>query len=133
MVIQALGPVQADDQEGPACSRTIGQESTRTIARKRPMQADHDQSRDGSEIGTDPENPIQAMEPTPSLWDHKPWWCQPWSIISTGVAVVALSWLGMQRWWISAPLALGVGVWWWLFLVVVPADFRQRPDDPGER
>lgn len=26
-----------------------------------------------------------------SIWTHKPWWCQPWSILLTGVAVVTIS------------------------------------------
>jgi hypothetical protein len=56
--------------------------------------------------------------PTPvSLWAEKPWWCQPWSILLTGVVVVGGSWWWLRIWWISAPLALGVLLWWWLFLV----------------
>ena len=66
-----------------------------------------------------------------SIWDHKPWWCQPWSIVATGIAMVGGSWWLLHRWWISSPLALGIGVWWWLFLVVVPAAYRQEiRDDP---
>ena len=30
----------------------------------------------------------QPRHESVSLWDHKPWWCQPWSILLTGVAVV---------------------------------------------
>ena len=59
-----------------------------------------------------------------SLWSHKPWWCQPWSILLTGVVVVGGSWWFLRFWWISAPLALGVLIWWWLFLVAVPAAYR---------
>jgi hypothetical protein len=57
------------------------------------------------------------------LWSHKPWWCQPWSIVATGVAVVLGSWCWLRLWWISLPLAVGVLAWWWLFLVLVPAAF----------
>lgn len=60
-----------------------------------------------------------------SIWQLKPWWCQPWSILLTGVAVVAASWLVWEIWWITAPLAAAVLVWWWLFLVLVPASYRQ--------
>ena len=59
-----------------------------------------------------------------SLWNHKPWWCQPWSILLTGVVVVGGSWWLLRLWWISAPLTLGVLIWWWLFLVAVPAAYR---------
>ena len=64
-----------------------------------------------------------AMGPD-SIWQHKPWWCQPWSILLSGVAVVAGSWVLLGRWWISAPLAAAVLLWWWLFLVLVPAAYR---------
>jgi hypothetical protein len=60
-----------------------------------------------------------------SIWQLKPWWCQPWSIVLTGMATVAASWLVLQRWWITAPAALAVIGWWWLFLVVVPAAYRR--------
>ena len=67
-----------------------------------------------------------------SLWQSKPWWCQPWTILLTGLAVIAVSWLLLHRWWISAPVALAVLLWWWLFLVVVPrayrAELNQGPD-----
>ena len=67
-----------------------------------------------------------------SLWQSKPWWCQPWTILLTGLAVIVGSWLLLHRWWISAPVALGVMLWWWLFLVVVPrayqAELNQGPD-----
>jgi hypothetical protein len=71
-----------------------------------------------------------------SIWSQKPWWCQPWSIVLTGVVLVAGSWWLLQRWWISAPLAAGVLIWWWLFLVLVPAAYRaeaQNVDQKMER
>jgi hypothetical protein len=57
----------------------------------------------------------------PDLWSQKPWWCQPWSIVLTGLAVVGGSWWWLRLWWLSLPLAAAVAVWWWLFLVLVPA------------
>ncbi len=59
-----------------------------------------------------------------SLWQSKPWWCQPWTIRLTGLTVIALSWLLLHRWWISGPVALAVVLWWWLFLVVVPGAYQ---------
>jgi hypothetical protein len=59
-----------------------------------------------------------------SIWEIKPWWCQPWSILLTGAFVVAGSWLLLQRWWITAPVVIGVLAWWLLFLVVVPAGYK---------
>ncbi|MEX1323347.1 MAG: DUF6737 family protein, partial [Synechococcaceae cyanobacterium] len=33
----------------------------------------------------------------------KPWWCQPWSIVLTGLSGIGASWLVLHRWWITAP------------------------------
>jgi len=68
-----------------------------------------------------------------SLWSHKPWWCQPWSILLTGVVVVGGSWWLLRLWWISAPLALGVLVWWWLFLVAVRAACRAEQESAPDQ
>ena len=59
-----------------------------------------------------------------SLWQSKPWWCQPWTILLTGLMAIAGSWLLLHRWWISVPLALAVLLWWWLLLVIVPRAYQ---------
>lgn len=61
----------------------------------------------------------------PDLWSSKPWWCQPWTIVLTGVAVPLVSWLLLHSLWVTAPLSFAVLVWWWLFLVLVPAAYKQ--------
>ena len=63
-------------------------------------------------------------ESQPAFWSLKPWWCQPWSILLTGVLLIAGSWFLLHRWWISAPVAVAVLAWWGLFLVAVPAVYR---------
>ena len=77
-----------------------------------------------------PEHPLQAelLLEQPPFWSLKPWWCQPWSIISTGVLMVGGSWALLHRLWISLPLALGVLAWWPLFLVLVPAAYRSAAE-----
>ena len=60
----------------------------------------------------------------PSFWSLKPWWCQPWSIIGTGVTLVAGSWFLLQRLWITLPAAAAVLIWWVLFLILVPTAYR---------
>ncbi|MGC6483481.1 MAG: DUF6737 family protein [Synechococcus sp.] len=67
-------------------------------------------------------------EPT-DLWALKPWWCQPWSIVLTGVVVPLASWVGWHRWWVTLPLLGGVLIWWLLFLVLAPAAYRQAAGD----
>jgi hypothetical protein len=60
----------------------------------------------------------------PPFWSLKPWWCQPWSILLTGVLAVSLSWWAVHLWWITLPVAALVLLWWGLFLVLVPASYR---------
>ena len=78
--------------------------------------------------GPDPQGPAVASG---SFWSHKPWWCQPWTILTTGVLVVTASWLLLGLWWISLPVALGVLAWWGLFLLLVPAARRAAQQEQG--
>ena len=61
-----------------------------------------------------------------SIWALKPWWCQPWSIVLTGILFVgsSLFWPGLL--WLSLLLAAGVVAWWLLFLVLVPAAWKRE-------
>lgn len=60
-----------------------------------------------------------------SIWHSKPWWCQPWSIVLTGIALPLGSWLLLSSVWFTGLLIAGVLAWWWVFLVFVPAAHRQ--------
>jgi hypothetical protein len=68
-------------------------------------------------------------EASPDMWQSKPWWCQPWTIILTGVLIVAGSWLVLHTWWITIPLGILIGVWWLYFLVIVPSMLRQMAEE----
>lgn len=63
------------------------------------------------------------------FWSLKPWWCQPWTILLFGVTAVAASWTVLRLWWITAGVAILVSLWWLLFLVLVPAGYRQQAAD----
>ena len=41
---------------------------------------------------------------------------------------MGVSWLLLHRWWVTAPVAAAVLLWWALFLVLVPAAYRQDPE-----
>jgi hypothetical protein len=56
----------------------------------------------------------------PNLWQSKPWWCQPWTIILTGILLIAGSWWLLHHWWITIPVAGLIGLWWVYFLIFVP-------------
>jgi len=59
------------------------------------------------------------------LWAHKPFWCQPWTIVLTGIGIVVGSWLVFHRLWITVPVSGAIGLWWWTFLVVMPRLVRE--------
>ncbi|MAV10764.1 MAG: hypothetical protein CMN96_04845 [Synechococcus sp. MED850] len=67
-----------------------------------------------------------TLEQRPPFWSLKPWWCQPWSILLSGLVLISLSWWFLQRLWITLPLTLAVMGWWALFLVLVPAAYRNE-------
>ena len=60
-----------------------------------------------------------------SVWNYKPWWCQPWSIILTGVSIIAGSWLIAKILWITIILSVPICAWWIYFLILYPLSFRQ--------
>ena len=60
-----------------------------------------------------------------NIWDYKPWWCQPWSIILTGVTAISGSWLILHTLWISMGVAVVMAAWWSYFLVIYPKTFAK--------
>jgi len=60
-----------------------------------------------------------------SIWQKKPWWCQPWSIILTGIVMPTMIWLVTGLWWLTVPVVAAVLLWWWVFLYVVPKNYRE--------
>jgi len=64
------------------------------------------------------------------VWQDKPAWCQPWTIILTGMTLIGGSWWLFQRWWLSIPIAGVIFVWWGYFLVVYPRLVNQLANQP---
>ena len=58
-----------------------------------------------------------------SFWDSKPYWCQPWSIISFGVLVLIFSWKLFNNIVITSILGLIIIIWWFLFLILAPNSY----------
>ena len=54
------------------------------------------------------------------LWQSKPWWCQPWTIMLTGIIIIASSWLLFHKIWLTTIVAIPIFVWWIYFLILVP-------------
>ena len=63
-----------------------------------------------------------------SLWDSKPYWCQPWSIISFGVLVLIISWNLFENATVTSVLLFLVFVWWILFLIIAPYLYQLNND-----
>ena len=68
-----------------------------------------------------------AIESNPStnIWDHKPAWCQPWSIMLTGTVIIAGSWLVLHTLWLTILVSLAIIAWWVYFLILYPKMFAQ--------
>ena len=59
-----------------------------------------------------------------SFWDSKPYWCQPWSIISFGVLILIFSWKLFNNIIFSSIVGFFVFVWWILFLILAPNSYQ---------
>ena len=58
-----------------------------------------------------------------NIWDYKPAWCQPWSIILTGLMIIIGSWFVLHSVWLTIAIALPIVAWWVYFLIVYPQAF----------
>ncbi|MGK7901858.1 MAG: DUF6737 family protein [Hormoscilla sp.] len=67
---------------------------------------------------------VSAPEPI-NPWNYKPWWCQPWSIILTGIAIESISWLLFRTIWISILVGVPVLAWMGFFLLIWPPMMRR--------
>jgi hypothetical protein len=66
------------------------------------------------------ESTSQSASENYDLWQSKPWWCQPWTIILTGILIITGSWLLFYKIWLSIIVAIPIVVWWYYFLILVP-------------
>ena len=70
--------------------------------------------------------PSVDQQSLPAFWSLKPWWCQPWTILLTGVLAISGSWLVLNRLWVTIPIAVIVVAWWMLFLVIAPVAYKNQ-------
>jgi len=69
------------------------------------------------------------MTQAKSVWDYKPWWCQPWSIILTGISLIAGSWLIFKLIWLTVLVAIPVLTWMTYFIAIYPKVFSEGMKD----
>lgn len=53
-------------------------------------------------------------------WNYKPWWCQPWSILLTGVTLISSSWFLFKTIWVTVIIAIPLLTWMSFFLLIWP-------------
>lgn len=63
------------------------------------------------------------------VWNYKPWWCQPWSILLTGAVIIGSSWLIGKNLWISLLVSLPIVAWWVYFLILYPRLVSQAMEE----
>ena len=66
-----------------------------------------------------------VMNQSTSVWDYKPWWCQPWSIVLTGGTLIGGSWWLLKLVWVTLLVAIPVLIWMGFFLVIYPRLFKE--------
>ena len=62
------------------------------------------------------------------FWDLKPYWCQPWSIITFGIFVLIFSWMIFKNIIITSIVSIFIIIWWILFLLIVPNSNEEIPE-----
>jgi hypothetical protein len=55
-----------------------------------------------------------------TVWDYKPWWCQPWSILLTGITIIFGSWLVFKIIWLTVLISIPILSWMGFFILVYP-------------
>ena len=66
------------------------------------------------------------LDDTSIVWSMKPPWCQPWTIITTGLTLISVptplvsSLIHRTTYWPSVFMMIPVLAWWWIFLYVYP-------------
>ncbi|MBD0346221.1 MAG: hypothetical protein ICV63_15640 [Coleofasciculus sp. Co-bin14] len=74
-----------------------------------------------------------SMEKPISPWNYKPWWCQPWSILLTGVIIVVGSWGLLRTLWVTVLVSIPILVWWIYFLLLWPQLMNRMISDENYR
>ncbi|XP_047940153.1 uncharacterized protein LOC125187577 [Salvia hispanica] len=55
-----------------------------------------------------------------SVWDTKPSWCQPWTILLSGTGIITASWLILNSVVVTSIAATLICLWWYIFLYSYP-------------
>ena len=64
-----------------------------------------------------------------SFWKLKPFWCQPWTIISFGILVLIFSWILLKNLIITSIVGFFIIIWWIVFLILAPNAYQVISDE----
>ncbi len=53
-------------------------------------------------------------------WNYKHGWCQPWSILLTGITIISSSWLIFRMVWLTVIISIPILTWMGFFLIIWP-------------
>jgi hypothetical protein len=73
------------------------------------------------------------MQKPSDIWQLKPWWCQPWSILLTGITIIGGSWWLFHRVWLTSLVALPILTWMVYFVVVYPKLMQSLLNEAPDR
>lgn len=66
-----------------------------------------------------------ATDQPESVWQYKPWWCQPWSILLTGCLIIGGTWWLTHIIWLTMLVAVPILIWMGFFLLLYPRLMKQ--------
>jgi hypothetical protein len=72
---------------------------------------------------------MDSNQSSVTIWQYKPWWCQPWSILLTGFGAIAASWFLFTTIWITALVAIPMLTWMGFFLLIYPKQMQAYLQD----
>ena len=64
-----------------------------------------------------------------NFWKLKPFWCQPWTIITFGILLLIFSWTLFNNLVITSILGFFIIIWWIVFLILVPSSYEGMSDE----
>ena len=69
---------------------------------------------------------LQKEDEKNNVWKTKPFWCQPWTIVLTGVGIISLPTILFDWKAVSGVFVVPIAAWWYIFLYAYPKSYREN-------
>ncbi len=66
----------------------------------------------------------ESISPFHMYWKVKPFWCQPWSIVLTGILILLTLYTISSNIYLRVLGSLTLFAWWYLFLYLAPISYN---------